>query len=316
MTIRRRRVLKQLITRGLTEAQLVGPQPLPDVPFIDVRSVCIAPELWSLVPVDCAEKHRLVPLARDGATLQVAMAEPSNIFAFDDVQFLTGLHVEVFAADEADVRAVINARRDSLRLRMQTTCEPSFLDEADAQGTEIFAKLMNVILIDAIKKSAREIVIEPRAHELVVSFLVGSDVVEHMKPPKKIGPAIAARVNAMGRGEGWFTLQELIDVDTRFFATRFGTQVSLRLFTQTPSPLLDDAMIVVPAFADAARLEPGPADGQGRVDLHTAKGWRPTWTYHMSRHASLMAAARETANVDVTDDECANGVRLFLRKRS
>ena len=52
------------------------------------------------------------------------------------------------------------------------------------------------------------------------------------------------------------------------------------------------------------------------LDLHTAKGWRPTWTYPMSRHASLIAASREAANVDVTDDECANGVRLFLRKRS
>jgi hypothetical protein len=165
-----------------------------------------------------------------------------------------------------------------------------------------------------------------------------------LKPPKALLEAIIAHIDAMGCGKGSFTIYDVgdsddtndtndtndsndrndiyetcdaYDVDVRAFATRFGPQLSMRLFRRGEVvPLWDHEPLVLPAFADAARIDPGGALGKGRVDVHTASGWRPTWTYPMSRHASLVAAARAMATVDVTDDECANGVRLFLRKRS
>jgi hypothetical protein len=332
MLTRRRRVLEHLIARGiLTEAQVaqsqgehhVRPSPVVEaignnsgLPIVDVRTARIAPELWQLVPLDFAAKHVIAPLERSPNILTLAMADPTNLFAIDDVKFLTGLDIDVVVADEQDLLAVIQAQRE--RERQQGRAPELVCLLPPSLETDVpVVKLVNAIILDAVKKRAREIVIEPRACDASVWFAVGDHMHEAMKPPKVLLPAMVDRVRAMGRGVDWFTLKDVIDVDTRAFTTRFGTQLSLRLFTRGEvQPLCDTDSLALPAFADAARIEPAAPHAEGRVDLRTALGWRATWTYPMSRHARLVEQARQMANVDVTDDECANGVRLFLRKRS
>lgn len=73
------------------------------VPVVDIDTVDVPTEVVSLVPREVRERHLILPIGRRGATLMLAMADPSNIFAIDDVKFLTGYNVEVLVASEAQI---------------------------------------------------------------------------------------------------------------------------------------------------------------------------------------------------------------------
>ncbi|MCK5912324.1 MAG: type II secretion system protein GspE, partial [Desulfuromusa sp.] len=78
------------------------------VPSIDLAEFDIDPAVVALVPAEVAQKYQLIPVNRAGATLIVAMADPSNIFAIDDIKFMTGFNVEVVVAAEAAIKAAID----------------------------------------------------------------------------------------------------------------------------------------------------------------------------------------------------------------
>lgn len=77
------------------------------VPVIDLAQVQIDPELIKLVPRAVADKHVCIPISRSGTTLIVAMADPSKIFAIDDLKYLTGYNIEVMVASETAIQAAI-----------------------------------------------------------------------------------------------------------------------------------------------------------------------------------------------------------------
>src|ERR671917_217718 len=128
------------------------------VPSIALTQFELDPSVIKLIPADTAQKYQIVPLSRAGATLTIAMTDPTNVFAMDDIKFMTGYNVEPVVASEA---AVVEEFEE---ISAETLAR---------QGEEApVIKLVNVILMSAIQKGASDIHIEPYEKELRVRYRV------------------------------------------------------------------------------------------------------------------------------------------------
>jgi type IV pilus assembly protein PilB len=181
------------------------------VPAINLSDIEIDKDVIALVPKEVAEKHNLIPINRSGSTISVAMSDPSNIFAVDDIKFITGYNVEVMVASEEAVKQAIE-RYYSAKISYEEVME-GFNEEEIGVGEEEedvdindlekssaeapVVKLVNLILIDAIKKNASDIHIEPYEKEFRVRYRIDGVLYEVMKPPLKLKNAITSRVKIM-----------------------------------------------------------------------------------------------------------------------
>lgn len=203
------------------------------VPAVNLHEFEIDSKVSRLVPFEICEKYNAIPINRAGSTLIVAMADPSNIFAIDDIKFLTGYNVEVVVASEAAIKDAIERefkRKVSKDEQEQETVpaieeapieEPS-LEEAvslleEVEGLEVVqeeeevnvnelqratedapvVKLVNAILHEAIKRRASDIHVEPYEKEFRVRFRIDGVLYEIMKPPIKLKNAIVSRLKIL-----------------------------------------------------------------------------------------------------------------------
>jgi len=182
------------------------------VPSIDLKEFEIDPEVLKLIPRETCEKHVVIPVNRAGASLIVAMADPSNIFAVDDLKFLTGYNIETVVASEAAIREAIDRnfapREPSYEDVLEGFDENEISvehseDEASAIDLERAAddapvvRLVNLILIDAIKKGASDIHVEPYEKDFRVRYRIDGVLYEVMKPPLKLKNALVSRLKIM-----------------------------------------------------------------------------------------------------------------------
>ena len=190
------------------------------VPAINLAEFEIDADVIKLIPKEVAEKHQVVPVNRAGGSLIVAMSDPSNIFAIDDIKFLTGYNIEVVVSAEASIQAAIqkyynNAGNSNDAFAKLGTIEEimsGFEDDVDVAEKEQEAnafdlekaaedapvvKLVNLILVDAIKKGASDIHIEPYEKEMRVRYRIDGMLHEVMRPPLKLKNAISSRVKIM-----------------------------------------------------------------------------------------------------------------------
>lgn len=188
------------------------------VPAIHLEHFEIDESILKHIPSDVAQKYLLIPIERTGATLTVAMADPSNVFALDDVRFITGYQVEPVVAAEASIREAIGKYYGSshdiqLKEVMDefTKQEVADLEVEDDEG-EISAedmeaasqeapvvKLCNLVLTDSVRKGASDIHIEPYEKELRVRLRIDGVLYEMLKPPMKLKEAIASRMKILAK---------------------------------------------------------------------------------------------------------------------
>jgi type IV pilus assembly protein PilB len=183
------------------------------VPAIGLKDFEIDEEVIRLIPRATAEKHQVVPVNRAGSSLIIAMSDPTNIFAIDDIKFLTGYNVEVVVASEQSIREAIEKyyaeKGPDLDEVMQgfDDSEVSLIesggDEADivdlekSAGEAPVVKLVNLILLDAIKKGASDIHVEPYEKDFRVRFRIDGVLYEVMKPPMRLRAAMISRLKIM-----------------------------------------------------------------------------------------------------------------------
>jgi len=181
------------------------------VPSVNLDEFEIDPTVIKLIPEEVAQKHTVIPVNRAGSTLVLATADPSNIFAIDDIKFLTGYNVEVVvAADDAIKRAIERYYDSSSSIDevMQgfDDSDIEIVDEHDdvdvgelAKASEDapVVKLVNLILTDAVKRSASDIHIEPYEKEFRVRYRIDGVLYEVMRPPMKLKNAITSRMKIM-----------------------------------------------------------------------------------------------------------------------
>ncbi len=231
------------------------------VPSIDLAEFDVDPAVIALVPAEVAQKYQLVPINRAGATLIVAMADPSNIFAIDDIKFMTGFNVEVVVAAEAAIKDAIDKLYDQSATMadalegledfddLELVDDASLEDVGDLERASEDApvvKLVNLILTDAIKKKASDIHIEPYEHAFRVRYRIDGVLYEVMKPPRKLKNAITSRLKIMatmdiaerrlpqdGRIKIKMGRNQEMDYRVNCLPTLFGEKVVLRLLDKS-----------------------------------------------------------------------------------
>ncbi|MCB9524973.1 MAG: type IV-A pilus assembly ATPase PilB [Myxococcales bacterium] len=204
----------------LTKLGLVGERDLTSflsrhygVPSINLDEFEIDDDVIKLIPKDLAGQHQVLPISRAGSELIVAMSDPSNLNAVDDVKFHTGYNVQVVVASEQAIRAAIERYYD------ESAKYEDILGDFDANDVEVAEKaadenivdlenaaeqapvvrLVNLILVDAIKKNASDIHIEPYEKSFRVRYRIDGVLYEIMQPPLKLKNAITSRVKIMSQ---------------------------------------------------------------------------------------------------------------------
>lgn len=188
------------------------------IPSITLSQLDIDPEVVKLIPVQIAKKYEVLPIKRSGNTLTMAMADPTNVFALDDVGFMTNLQVVPVVASQGAIRQAIDRLYDvevsTLTDMITAMDEEGAVDVEVMEDEEISSKmnvielkesadeapvvrLVNMILVDAIRRGASDIHLEPYEKVFRVRFRIDGVLHEMMTPPKRLEPAIISRIKIM-----------------------------------------------------------------------------------------------------------------------
>src|SRR5688572_28792187 len=182
------------------------------LPAINLAEIEIDPNILKLIPKEICEKHQVVPVRRQGATLIVAMADPSNIYAIDELKFLTQYNIDPVVASDAAIEAAMSRYYDqgpdldammegidveNVDVATMTDDSVNIVDLENMAGEAPVVKLCNAILLSAIKKKASDIHVEPYEKSLRVRFRIDGILQEEMRPPLKLKNAITSRLKIM-----------------------------------------------------------------------------------------------------------------------
>ena len=214
------------------------------IPSVDVTNFEIDQEVTKLIPSEVAQKYMIIPLNRTGSTLTIAMVDPSNVFAIDDVKFMTGYNVEPVVASEASIKEAIDKHYDSadmLQTVMQDIQEEVNFDVIEDIDEEVdigemkqavedapVVKLVNLILAEAIKKGASDVHIEPYEKDFRVRYRIDGVLYEVMAPPKRLKDALTSRLKIMAELD---IAERRLPQDGRIKLKMKGKEVDLRVST-------------------------------------------------------------------------------------
>jgi len=189
------------------------------VPSINLKFYEVDPAVIKLVPQETAVRYQIVPLSRVGSTLTIAMTDPTNVFAMDDIKFMTGFNVEPVVASETAISEAIHKFYGEVesveeldKVMKDLTGEEADALELAAEETEMdlaslskaaeeapIIKLCNLILTDAVKRGASDIHVEPYEKEYRVRFRIDGILQNVMAPPMKLKDAMTSRIKIMSK---------------------------------------------------------------------------------------------------------------------
>src|SRR5580693_7402908 len=181
------------------------------VPTVNLDEYEVDADILKLVPKEPCERHKVVPISRTGNALIVAMADPTNLNAIDDLKFLTGYNIEPVIASESAIQAAIEKyyhagpSYDEVMAGFEEADIDFTGDEEDINLLELekasedapVVRLVNMVLLNAIKKGASDIHIEPYEKKLRVRYRIDGVLAEEMTPPLKLKNAITSRIKIM-----------------------------------------------------------------------------------------------------------------------
>ena len=188
------------------------------VPAIHLPKVEVDDTVVKLIPSEVAQKYLIMPVQRSGSTLTIAMVDPTNVFAMDDIKFMTGYNVEPVVASESAIEDAIEryygsihalelkkvmdemAHEEEQNLELLDEDEQVDLAKLEASTEEApVVRLVNLILTDSIKRGASDIHIEPYEKDFRVRFRIDGVLYEIMQPPMKLRDAITSRLKIMAK---------------------------------------------------------------------------------------------------------------------
>ena len=262
------------------------------IPSVNLDLFNIDSSVLSLIPQEVAQKHSVLPLSRVGATLTLAMVDPTNVFAIDDVKFMTGLNVEPVVVAEGSVQQAIAKYYGSSReIELASTPAEEVVqqlgsknngagsithadlvsldsidfDHGPTEDVEVVedneeidlstlsrmsedapvVRLVNVLLVDALRRGASDIHVEPYEKELRIRFRIDGVLYDVMHPPLKLRDALISRIKIMAKldisekrlpQDGRIKIKVKVDSRSReldfrvsTLPTLFGEKVVLRL---------------------------------------------------------------------------------------
>jgi type IV pilus assembly protein PilB len=247
------------------------------VPSINLAYFEIDPAVIKLIPVETARKYLVVPLSRVGSTLTIATADPTNVFAMDDIKFMTGFNVEPVVASEASIQEslekyygtvhaielkkvyeeIAQVEKDGFELDLEAASEDEeqvSIDELQRSSEEApIIKLVNLILSDSLKKGASDIHIEPYEKDFRVRFRIDGILYGMMNPPLRLKDAITSRIKIMAKMDisekrlpqdgrikirtTFESKKKEIDYRVSTLPTLFGEKIVMRILDRDNLPL-------------------------------------------------------------------------------
>jgi type IV pilus assembly protein PilB len=247
------------------------------VPSINLTFFEIDAAVIKLIPMDVAQKYMIVPLSRVGSTLTVASADPTNVFAMDDIKFMTGFNVEPVVATETSISEALEkyygtphsielkkvydqiaqVERDGVDLDLEAAPDEeqeTTLDQLQRAGEDApIIKLVNLLLSDSIKKGASDIHVEPYEKDFRVRFRVDGILYNMMNPPLRLKDAITSRIKIMAKMDisekrlpqdgrikirtSFDSKKKEIDYRVSTLPTLFGEKIVLRILDRDTLPL-------------------------------------------------------------------------------
>jgi len=225
------------------------------MPAVDLSRFEVDPKLIRLMPADLATKHVVLPLKREGRTLTIAMADPTDHGLLEDLKFITRYDLFPVIAGEFTLRMLIERHYESSDQQLQSILKDmEGLDddvevveeqEDDPAAVNIddapVVKLINGLLTDAVKRGASDIHIEPFEHEIRVRYRIDGALLEVMKPPLKMKAALNSRVKILSQlniaerrvpQDGRLKLKmgaKVIDFRVSTLPVLFGEKIVLRI---------------------------------------------------------------------------------------
>jgi len=297
------------------------------MPAVDLSKFEVDPKIIKLVPPDLATKNLVLPLKRDGRTLTVAMADPTNLGVIEDLKFITRYDIFPVIAGEFTLRNVIERHYESTDVQMSALLsEIEDLEDGDVEivedkeeemsATALAAavddapvvKLINAILTNAVKMGASDIHFECFEKELRVRYRVDGHLEEVMKPPKKMQPALISRFKIMsalniaerrvpqdGRIKLKLAANKVVDFRVSTLPTLFGEKVVLRILAQNNLMDLDKLGIEPLAERDLMHAVRSP---YGMVLVTGPTGSGKTTTLY----SSIMLINKVETNIMTAED--------------
>jgi type IV pilus assembly protein PilB len=227
-------------------------------PACDLKNYEPDTALTRLIPGDVASRFMALPVARSGRRLVVAMANPTNIFAIDDIKFITGYEVEPNVATEAALKKALDRAYDSAGTMADVMKgmeeELSVVEDDDSAEAEAglsaadeapIVKLVNSLIADAVRKGASDIHIEPYEKAMRVRFRIDGVMQEMMAPPLKFKAAIISRLKIMAEldiaerrvpQDGRIKIKVInrtIDLRVSSLPTIFGEKIVMRILDKS-----------------------------------------------------------------------------------
>ena len=224
------------------------------VPYMDLKGYLIDAEVIKLVPEALARKHNAVPLFKIGNTLTLAMSDPRNIFALDEIRMKTNLIIEPAVAAASEIKKAMDeyygAEKTLDEVIKSIECDKFGLravDESDLKKLEgiveepAIIRLVNLIIMKAVKEKASDIHIEPEQEVLKARFRVDGMLHEAISLSKPLQAAVISRIKIMANldiaerrapQDGRFNIKmegREIDVRVSCMPTLYGENVVMRL---------------------------------------------------------------------------------------
>jgi type IV pilus assembly protein PilB len=204
--------------------------------FVDLSDYPVDPAAVGLVPDNLSRRYLALPIGFDGDRLIVAMADPSNVFAIDDIRHLTGREVRAVVATRAGIQAALDkyhrldtdAENISAQAASAIEAEEDLANVREVIEDAPIVKLVNVVITQAVQDRASDIHIEPTEHDVRIRYRIDGVLHEVMRAPKNIQPGIISRLKIMADIN---IAERRIPQDGRVTATVGGRAIDLRVAT-------------------------------------------------------------------------------------
>ncbi|MEJ0038804.1 MAG: type IV-A pilus assembly ATPase PilB [Gammaproteobacteria bacterium] len=322
-------VVTQLVTSGAANARDIAIAASNEfgVPLFDLDSVNFDPDIVKLVTDKLMAKHRVLPVFRRGKRLFLAVADPTNLHAIDEIKFATGLGVEAVVVEDDKLQKAVDKAIEQADAQMPNLGGDD--EGVDLEGLEVtggeddlddkvtntdvedapIVRFVNKLMLDAIRRGASDIHFEPYEKEYRVRFRMDGVLKEIAKPPVQLSGKLSARLKVMSRldiaerrvpqdGRIKMRLSKNRSIDFRVSTcpTLFGEKIVLRILDASQAMLGIDALGYEPFQKDLYMKNLARPQGMILVTGPTGSGKT------VSLYTGLNILNREDTNISTAED--------------
>ena len=268
-------LVSHLVANGLADAREIAIAAAQEfgVPLLDLEAIQPDIDTVRLVSDKLLAKHRVLPLIKRGKRLFVAVSDPTNLHALDEIKFQTGLSVEAVVVEEDKLQKVASKAIEQADTQMSALADDDGLDlenldisggedelEGDVVGRDDvedapIVRFVNKVLLDAIKKGASDIHFEPYEKSYRIRLRLDGYLKELAAPPVQLASKLAARIKVMsrldiaerrvpqdGRIKMRISKNRAIDFRVSTCPTLFGEKIVARILDPSSAMLGIDAL--------------------------------------------------------------------------